>query len=538
MTTSKLEMAGTSSSDAVVGEDGMVQDRRQAVTKPVPASRVVQKPVPPAAAQDPREFQLGQIRRRFNPKESKLAGNDLLAIEEGTTLLQFKFSPSDPDFPFEMTALEVSLSVPTSYPKHKPSLRVGNKDIPRGFAFNIESGFRGLVEEKPDATLLELMKALDKNLEVFLSAPKAETVKIVANKDTRHLEALPSRSVVPPPGSRAAITASSSNFEETSIPVKPVQTFSAAQKAEAAKRREVETRQLEARMGRLPLYKKSGDGIAYTVPIEPKKRTELPVAIQAIKAVQLFVPLCYPLEPCRVQLEGVDPKEAKPVEKGFEQKASERQEVTLMVHINYLAQNMHTLAKTVLKTEKKPTPVPAPLVQPPEEVTAKGKQIEGTQDAERSHIQYITRPPEWNVIDRDDLSDTDTDDLYSYDTGDESSDKDGGVGLGTEDQPSTPLPAPNQEKGTAISFPFIELYGIELLEVTILNLTVKCERCKDVMEVKGLKNGVTKAESCKKCASSLSIGFRRDLVHAHAVRAGFLDLEGCIVGDMLPRLVT
>lgn len=55
------------------------------------------------------------------------------------------------------------------------------------------------------------------------------------------------------------------------------------------------------------------------------------------------------------------------------------------------------------------------------------------------------------------------------------------------------------------------------------------------MEVTGLRDGVAKSESCKKCASALSITYRKDLVHANAVRAGFLDLEGCVAVDMLPR---
>jgi hypothetical protein len=168
----------------------------------------------------------------------------------------------------------------------------------------------------------------------------------------------------------------------------------------------------------------------------------------------------------------------------------------------------------------------------------KGKSVESQQDPDRNHIQYITRPPEWTVIDADDPSGTDTDDLYSYDTEEETSDYEGGIGVKAatagESEPSQE-PAQNPERGTAISFPFIELYGLELLEVVVLNITVKCERCKDVTEIKGLKNGIMKSEGCRKCASQLSITFRRDLVHAHAVRAGFLDLEGCIVGDMLPR---
>jgi hypothetical protein len=141
------EMAGDSGNGPVI-IDGMVQDRRQ-VTKSVPASRVVQKPVPKAQSEDPRAFQLGQIRRRFNPSESVWMGQ--------ATLLKFNLAPSDPDFPFEMTALICHLYVPNDYPKTKPSLIVGNKDIPKGFSLNVQSGFDGLVQEKPESTLLELM---------------------------------------------------------------------------------------------------------------------------------------------------------------------------------------------------------------------------------------------------------------------------------------------------------------------------------------------------------------------------------------------
>ncbi|KUJ12318.1 uncharacterized protein LY89DRAFT_652748 [Mollisia scopiformis] len=505
------------SESSVVGDDGKTQDRRQAVTKPVPASRVVPKPVPQAQAQDPREFQLGQIRRRFSPKETN---------QHGGALLKFSLAPSDPDFPFEMSALDCLLSVPSSYPKDKPSLKVGNKDIPRGFAINVEQGFEGLVEEKPDATLLELMKALDKNLETFLSAPKADTVKLVPNKDTRHLSSTPSRAVEPIIAPRVEVESTKPLPTSSTSAPKSVENFTSQQKSEALKTREAETRQLEARMGRLPLYKKSGDGIAYTLPLEPRRRNELPVVLQAVKTTTLFVPLLYPLQPCRIGFEGIDGDAPKSVEAGFLQRATE-QKATLMAQVNYLASNMYILAKNPLATPpvKAPEPIATTITQAPT--------TEGHQDPERSHIQYISRPPEWEVIDHEDVSDADTDDLYSYDTGD-SSDQGGGVEVTHEAEAGPAQPAPNPERGTAISFPFIELYGIELLEVVNLNITVKCERCKETTEVKSLKTGITKSESCRKCATPLSITFRRDLVHAHAVRAGFLDLEGCIVGDMLP----
>lgn len=385
----KPKMAEASGSRATPDEHGMVQDRRQAVTKPVASDRVVQKPVPQAQAQDPREFQLGQIRRRFSPKETLQSG--------GSTMLKFSLTPSDPDFPFEMTALECQLLVPKDFPRSRPSMRVTNNDIPRGFALNVENGFADLAGDWPDVTLLELMKAFDKNLEAFLSAPKAETVKLVPNKDTRHLSALPTRSVEPISLSQIEEAKNQASVTESfPSPKVTVRSYTADEKNEASKRRETETRQLEARMGRLPLFKKSGDGIAYTIPIEPRRKGELPVTLQCIKSTKLFVPLLYPLEPCRVQLDGVDPSQTKPVAKGFEQKVIDNNPLTLMGHINYLAQNMHILAKTIIEPEGEPIPLVQPVQQPA--ITSKGKEPEGQQDPDRSHVQYITRPPECKLL--------------------------------------------------------------------------------------------------------------------------------------------
>ena len=447
-------------------------------------------------------------------------------------MLKFDLTPSDPDFPFEMTSLKCVLSIPVAYPAEIVRLKVENQDIPRGFAINVENGFADLIHTNPKASLLDLMKLLDRNLEKFLSAPKADTVKLVANKDTRHLSALPSRS----------LPTTEAQPEESAVQVipklpqrlvQPAIEYSPHQKSEAAARRQAETRQIEARMGRLPLFKKSADGIAYTIPVDPRRRSELPVSLQAVKTVQLYVPLLYPLQPCRIQLDGVDGSEASPVHLGFEQRAKASLEATLLGHVNYLAQNMHVLARTII--EAKPVPETQILSTAPvsQAFEAKGKEPEGKQDPERSHVQYITRPPEWTVIEPDE-SDFDSEDDYSYDSGDESSGGEGETMPLKESKGEAESVPTNVERGTAISFPFVELYGIELLELVTLNLTVKCERCKETNEVKGLKDGVSKGEGCKKCASPLSFGFRKEFVHANAVRAGFLDLDGCVVADMLP----
>ncbi|RMZ33886.1 hypothetical protein D0859_01986 [Hortaea werneckii] len=103
-----------------------------------------------------------------------------------------------------------------------------------------------------------------------------------------------------------------------------------------------------------------------------------------------------------------------------------------------------------------------------------------------------------------------------------------------EDVSGTPA-----EKGILLSFPNLELHGIELLEVSSLSITIKCERCKDTMDVHRLRNysgnaSAMRQETCKKCAITMAVGFRSDMIHANSVRAGYLDLDGCTVVDMLP----
>lgn len=66
--------------------------------------------------------------------------------------MTFFLKPSDPDFPFDIELLTLTLCIPQSYPNKFPSptLMVLNDDIPRGYSLNIEIGFKQIV-----ATILE-----------------------------------------------------------------------------------------------------------------------------------------------------------------------------------------------------------------------------------------------------------------------------------------------------------------------------------------------------------------------------------------------
>ncbi|KAI8277532.1 hypothetical protein K4K59_009472 [Colletotrichum sp. SAR11_240] len=491
---------------------------QQAVPRPR-NDRVVPKPVPAAQAKDPRGYQLGQLRKRFSPRESTVDGG-------AATSLVFKLKPSDPDFPFELEHLDCDLRVPEDYPEAAPVLHVRNSDIPRGFGVNVERGWDRLVRERQGASLLALTYALDKNLEVFLSEQKADTVKLVSfkdTKDTRHLEAAAAAGASSP----APVAKAPSPKPATVRRYEPEEYFTQEEMAAAKARRAQETRQLETRMGRMSLYRRSPDGIVYTLPLEPRRRGELPSGLQSVKTVHLIVPLLYPLQPLRIQINECESHDAEPLEELFVRKAAEQKQMTLTSHLNYLAQNMHALAKQALAPPKpaKTEPAVAP------EKDAKAKAPEAGADEDRSHVKVIPRPPEWDRQARhgaDADADDDTSDSYESDD----SSNDGGANLDAEAPTLSSGLTP--ERGTSISFPDIELHSIELFQVSILNLSVKCTRCKTANEITGLRHEAPQTASCRKCAAGFAAQFRQQLVHANSTRAGFVDLTGCAVVDMLP----
>ncbi|KAI1189677.1 hypothetical protein F5B17DRAFT_172531 [Nemania serpens] len=484
-------------------------------------SRAVQKPIPTSQRIDPRRYQLDQIKRRFSPK--------LGTLQNGTTTVRFRLKPSDPDFPFELEHLDCELQVPASYPEAAPTLSVKNTDIPRGFCINIERGWDKIVSESRGATLLALTTALDKHLEAFLSEQKVETVTLMSFKDTRHLD----RSAV-------SLAEASDHVIEVAPPEPPAprqklyiseESFTGEQIANAKARRAQEIRQLESRMGRLQLYQKSADGVVYTLPLEPKRRAELPQGLRSVQSIQLIIPLLYPLQALRVLLSDVESQDAEPLEEVFATRAAQHTEMTLMNHLNYLSQNMHIIAKQAqvpkpaLSASQSSNIADEPTFREPEvKAAATIDRVDG-----KAHVHVIPRPPEWSYA--HESGESDDSDPDSWGSGEDS--EDGGAEIASY-QPHVSGSAQQTERGTAISFPTIELYGIELLQISILNISAKCQRCKTLNDITGLKPETEKATSCRKCGSSLTATFRQEMVHENSTRAGFIDASGCTVADMLP----
>lgn len=503
--------------------DGSPPTRIQAIAES-PSSRVVPKPVPAAQKDDPRRYQLEQLRRRFQPQET-------VASDKSTSLV-FKLTPSDPDFPFELAYLDCDLRVPPDYPEERPTLSVRNRNIPRGFSINVERGWERLARERKKSTLLALVNALDKNLEQFLSEQKVETVKLMnfeGFKDTRHID---DRHSTPEP---AALPVQSSAPQNPSPrPVLREPTFTKEQVAEAKERRAREVRAVEARMGRMSGFRRSADGVVFTLPIEPKRREELPPGVKSVRTINLIVPILYPLQDVRVHLVEAEAEDAEPVEELFAQKAVElKDRFNLMALVNYLSCNLFKLIKEAQAAARKAKAEAAKLKpQVPVEEASGLETGSGRANApaiirqgDESHIQYIERPPEWSLVRTE--SDEDSSGMDEDDEGGAALEEDvaGETAILLEDTP---------ERGTMMSFPNVELHGVEILQVSLLSLSVKCNRCKTINEFKNLKPGQDKADVCKKCNNPMAAKYRQTLVHEHSTRAGFIDLAGCKVADMLP----
>lgn len=510
--------------------EGSPLTRKQAVTEPS-TSRIVPKPISQLEATDPRAFHVSQLSKRFQAKE--------YTAPDGATSLHCKLVPSDPDFPFELTALECDVRVPQGYPAEKPSLVVMNKDIPRGFGINIERGWDGLVEEKQGASLLALMNALDKNLERFLTEQKVQTIKMVNFKDSRKFGEVVGKDAItantPKPVDEKA---KGKEPVKVARPYVPEPSYTKDQIAEAKTRRAQEIRQLESRMGRVPEYKRSADGIVYTLSIEPKRKNELPSGLHSVRTIHLIVPHLYPLQDLRVQLNEAEAADAEPVEDLFVERAAEQKSMSLMSLVNYLSVNLHKLAKEAAKRKEKEAAEAARVAEEMAEAERKAKaedpdwvqiDLPGRQVEGKGHMRLM--PPEWSLVQGPD----DEDDDESYDDSDEY-ELDGGASLETEPAPPelAPMAMDTPERGTMLTFPSLELYKVEILTISLLSITVKCERCRTFNDFSSLKPGIEQSSHCKKCADPLVATFRPQLLHQHSTRAGFIDVGGCKVQELLP----
>lgn len=497
----------------------------------VDPARVVKRPIP--ETQNTRQFQLSQLQRRFRFQEGDHA------LTSTKTEFPIHLAPSDPEFPYNVDILKFVLEVPLGYGTsikgggstagpvegNYPHIRVLNEDIPMGFRINIENGFMDIAKNSSrETTLLDMVNTLDKRLEGFLAAEKASTIKIIRNapKKAGPTTGSNANSITGPRGIMQASNTMgpimhldappAANEEITQLP-----TYTADELSTAAARREQDIHRLEARLGKSNFSKtEAPDGeLIYTVPLEARKRDLLPDSFINLQSVILRVPKYFNLQPCIIKIPG--PEAAGELSRALEQKFTKlvlaNPDWSLMAHLNALAANLHVMATEVMedmeaekrkKDEKEKelmqdTGSRAIISHIDASLLTADKEGMGLVDDDKEHIVVISRPPEWSYIrgeeDQYDESDTEGDSDY--------------VGISEDDEKKQEVSSsePPRERGTALSFPGIQMLGIQLLEVLFISITIKCSKCKTTTDIIQIRpGGKPRFDRCEKCSGIFGIG--------------------------------
>src|SRR5690606_12261559 len=129
-------------------------------------------------------------------------------------------------------------------------------------------------------------------------------------------------------------------------PVAPQPVYTSEQQAAAALKREQDTRQLEARLGRSEFYHRTeapDRTLIYTLPLLPRRKDLLPVPLQRLSKIILRIPRLYNLEPCSIDVPGGELPQnlVNLLRRGFAKQVQNNSSWSPMAHLNAFAANLH-----------------------------------------------------------------------------------------------------------------------------------------------------------------------------------------------------
>lgn len=479
--------------------------------------------------------EINQIKRRWKSETGEIA--DDAAQNPGATTITFSMAPSDPDFPFEIASLQVKMTVPKAYPKEMPLIEVLNKDIPKGFALNVDAGFYSIAKETLGRTpLLRMMYALDTRLEEFLKMDKAKTIKIVKyNTSAKSKSPEPSKAMSFNPAASSFVPVSSAATASTPA---PTATIFVPPKIAAEQRKQVEM--LRTRIKDLPLHKETANGSFFSLNrLEIYQSFSTPELFQnkPVLKARLFVPKRFPENrQVRIELLEVPQKIGRVVEQNFARFAKYTTDKwTLAALVNYFVSKFTQLCDDIDDVK--------------ESQMDKGKEKEeDTQDVENVGVNMDVKDEGAQEIQNgvstltlDEKVSGEASESGDGEAGEEAEGDVTGDATGDADDTYTDLP-PLAPRGTEIKLSGIELVNIAVLECSTLNLTVNCSRCKTANDIQGVvagpygREGKAVGVACSQCNQTMVVAFRKNLIHNFNHCAGYLDLEGCVPFDMMPSL--
>ncbi|KAL0093470.1 hypothetical protein F4703DRAFT_1730623, partial [Phycomyces blakesleeanus] len=234
-----------------------------------------------------------------------------LSETEKGTQIRLLIPPSDPDFPFDLEALEILLMVPTKYPLHQCSLTKRSNMNINGSYRNLELGYETFTKENyasSHISLVQQMDWLDKHMEEILQKSPAPTIRFVSYPKKGSPKApLPisqnpkpavnKHDILNPSRSAKALNPNAAIFVSAC--------YTPEQRKEAAKRRHHEMRQLQTRFGTsYSVVKANGHQTVCSIHIQ---WNDLDPSVQEQLGENLIleysVPVMYPLEPCSISIQ-------------------------------------------------------------------------------------------------------------------------------------------------------------------------------------------------------------------------------------------
>ncbi|ODV88876.1 hypothetical protein CANCADRAFT_130422 [Tortispora caseinolytica NRRL Y-17796] len=486
------------------------------------------KPPIQANGRSQRQIEIDQLKRRYK------------VTENSDQSLRFAFPPSDPDFPYEISNLQLRLYVPENYPQSLPHISVLNTNIPLGYSLNIEKGFTAILtkakEQNYHLPLLRAIANLDRRLEEFLKLPPSTVIKVQKPPDP---VVAPSNQAQQNPESVPKNEQPASSMPEPAPTPKREASHTEKLAAQALRQREI--RLLLSRIKNARIAEKqpgsSSNEEWYIIPLQPPPhiRSRLSSALADIKTIRLCVPYAYNLEPPRINILGSSSPETKTAEYKFNQKAGNTRNMSLLALLNYFYESLPELALTS---------------------DSNISEEHNSDDDHDQNSKYIVLDWLEDDDETDDSEDNNNDDgsvtdgTFSDIESDGPSES-GSAALSDTEEPPAPQAEPPQELhdeiarpsgGVALDLPGIKLTGIAILQYSSLNLVVRCRRCKTTTDIEKLHStnpqtkspSVLRTATCPQCSLVLSARFYPEFVHEHSNRLGYLELENCSVVDLLP----
>ncbi|KAJ2726461.1 hypothetical protein GGI07_000599 [Coemansia sp. Benny D115] len=258
------------------------------------------------------------------------------------------------------------------------------------------------------------------------------------------------------------------------------------------------------------------------------------------------------------------PAEGRParmefVSQSFENHVATTTSMSLLHHLNWLDRQLVRLLTG-------PLPAPHPAQQPAKPVQSvhprsspdtplapKATSMFGADESEKPWIKTISAAEAGLPTDMAslNLSNTESDSFVGSDYSTSLSDSDDQPDAGAAHEPQDKGKANAASgfsrparRGTEIRLGRITLKNVSLAHCHSLNLNVRCTRCKNSVELKGIVPTLQEDKdqqmwrACDSCTTILGVRFRPDWLFAGCTSLGFLDCSGCTPIDLLPSKFT